>query len=136
MKKMYRVAMVMGLVAMSVSATHLEAAELQPPTDEIQTQIFVMNNYLTDVRVYVEDAKGKLYPLGRLSRGAAETFSVPQHVPEGQFRVKVFPSGELNTPYVDHIGVKTNALLPERDQFVRLWIESDLTRSIVEIARD
>ena len=70
MRKLYRVALVMGLMMMT--AVSVEAVETSPPDDEITTQVFVMNNYVTDVRIYVEDAQGKLHDMGRLARGSLD----------------------------------------------------------------
>ena len=48
MKGMYRVALMLGLVA--ASALNVEAAEYQG-SDEITTGVYVMNDHLADVRV-------------------------------------------------------------------------------------
>ena len=56
----------LGLVA--ASAVNVGAAEYQG-SDEITTEIYVMNNHLADVRVYAEDAAGRLHSLGRVARG-------------------------------------------------------------------
>lgn len=132
MKGLQRVALMMGLVAMS--AVSIEAAEIQGP-DEITTQIYVVNNYLTDVRVFAEDANGKLYKLGRVARGDLRTFSVPEGAAQGEFRIKVFPSNPVWSPVNADFGVKTNPLRSERDHQVRMWLEADLTQSLVEIDR-
>lgn len=133
MKGMQRVALMMGLVAMT--AVSIEAAEVQGPGDEITTQVYVVNNYLTDVRVYAEDAHGKLHKLGRVARGGLQAFSVPDGASDGEFRIKVYPTTPVWSPVGDEYGVKTNPLRAERDREVRLWLEADLTQSVVEIDR-
>lgn len=133
MKKTYRVALMIGLMAMSApSAT---AAEIHAPTDEMTTRVLVMNNFRTEVRVYIEDAHGKLHNMGRLRRGSLADFMVPEELSGGEFRVKVYPAGPPGTPLFQDIGIKTNPLDSSRDRQVRVWVEADLTRSIVEIAR-
>ena len=133
MKGMYRVALMLGLVA--VSAVNVQAAEYQGSDDEIQTEIYVMNNHLSDVRVFAEDAEGKLHNLGRVMRGDLRTFEVPQELADEEFRIKVYPSTPAWSPISDDYGVKTNPLVAERDRQVRVWLEADLTQSIVEIDR-
>ena len=133
MKGMYRVALMLGLVA--VSAVNVEAAEYQGSDDEITTEIYVMNNHLSDVRVFAEDAEGKLHNLGRVMRGDLRTFEVPQELADEEFRIKVYPSTPAWSPISDDYGVKTNPLVAERDRQVRVWLEADLTQSIVEIDR-
>ena len=133
MKGMYRVALMLGLVA--VSAVNVQAAEYQGSDDEIQTEIYVMNNHLSDVRVFAEDAEGKLHNLGRVMRGDLRTFEVPQELADEEFRIKVYPSTPAWSPISDDFGVKTNPLVAERDRQVRVWLEADLTQSIVEIDR-
>lgn len=132
MKGMYRVALMLGLVA--ASAVSVEAAEYQG-SDEITTEIYVMNNHLTDVRVFAEDAEGRLHNLGRVMRGDLRTFEVPQELAADEFRIKVYPSAPAWSPISDDFGVKTNPLVAERDRQVRVWLEADLSQSIVEIDR-
>lgn len=133
MKGLHRVALVMGLVA--ISAVSIEAAELQGPDDVITTEVYVVNNYLTDVRVFAEDAQGRLHKLGRVARGSLKSFAVPEAAAGGEFRIKVYPSAPVWSPVADDYGVKTNPLRSERDHQVRLWLESDLSQSFVEIDR-
>lgn len=133
MKGMYRVALMMGLVA--VSAVSVEAAELQGPDAEITTEIYVVNNHLSDVRVFAEDAEGKLHNLGRVARGDLRHFDVPEELADEEFRIKVFPTTPVWSPIPDDYGVKTNPLNAGQDREVRVWLEADLTQSVVEIDR-
>ena len=131
---MYRVALVMGLMMMSV--TSVDAAETREVADEVTPQVFVMNNYQADVRVYIEDAEGKLHSLGRLTRGSLGSFQVPEDLSDTTFRVKVFPAWGPGSMVSEDIGIGTNELDSARDEHVRVWVETNLTDSIVEIARD
>ena len=133
MKGMYRVALMLGLVA--ASAVSVEAAEYQGSDEEITTAIYVVNNHLTDVRVFAEDSEGRLHKLGRVVRGDLGAFEVPQELADEEFRIKVFPSTPAWSPISDDFGVKTNPLMADRDHQVRVWLEADLTQSIVEIDR-
>ena len=133
MKGMFRVAMMLGLVA--ASAVHVEAAEYEGFKDEITTEIYVMNNHLADVRVFAEDVDGRQHNLGKVMRGDLGTFEVPEELATQEFRIKVYPSTPVWSPISDDFGVKTNLLVADRDRQVRVWLEADLRRSIVEIDR-
>ena len=101
----------------------------------VTTQVLVMNNYLTDVRIFIEDAQGKLHNMGRLARGSLADFTVPEDIASETFRVKVFPAPMPGSSLAGDDGVKTNELHSPQDQQVRMWLESDLPNSIVEVAR-
>lgn len=133
MRTMIRVALVMGL--MTTSAVSAEATDLRPTDDVATTQVLVMNNHVADVRVYIEDADGKLHHMGRLARGSLANFEVPAELAHGEFRVKVYPAALPGSLFAGDVGVKTNPLRTERDRQVRLWLEADLPSSIVEIER-
>ena len=133
MKGMFRVALMLGLVA--ASAAHVEAAEYEGFNDELTTEIYVMNNHLADLRVFAEDADGQLHNLGKVMRGDLRTFEVPKELAAQEFRIKVYPSTPVWSPISDDFGVKTNLLVADRDRQVRVWLEADLTQSIVEIDR-
>jgi len=126
-------ALLMGLVAMP--AAPLDAAQARTTADEAETEVFVINNHLVDVRVFAEDADGKLHKLGRVARGQLGTFDIPEAVSEENFRIKVFPASPVWSPGPDDFGVKTNPLDARRDRQVRVWLEADLARSMVEIER-
>lgn len=133
MTGMNRVALMLGLVV--ASAANVQAAEYQGSVDEIRTEIYVMNNHLSDVRVYAEDAEGRLHNLGRVKRGDLRTFEVPEQLAEEEFRIKVYPSAPVWSQTSEDFGVKTNPLAAQRDRQVRVWLEADLSQSIVEIDR-
>ena len=133
MKGMYRVALMVGLVA--VSATSVQAEQAPAAEDERNTEVYVMNNHLTDVRVFAEDAEGQLHALGRVARGEVKSFDVSEALYSGDFRIKVYPTSPIASPIPDDYGIKTNPFDFETDQQVRIWLEADLTKSLVEIAR-
>ena len=133
MKGMYRVALMAALVA--VSATSVQAMQAPAAEDESNTEVYVMNNHLTDVRVFAEDAEGQLHALGQVRRGEVKTFDVSEAMCSGQFRIKVYPTSPIQSPIPDDYGIKTNPFDFETDRQVRIWLEVDLTQSIVEIAR-
>jgi hypothetical protein len=130
MKGMTRVALMMALAA--AAAAPVQATETDDRND---TEIYVVNNYLADVRVYVEDAKGKLHNLGRVARGELRTVDVPEEIAAHEYRIKIFPSTPVWSPIPDDYGIKTSLLDNDRDRQVTMWLEADLTQSLVEIDR-
>ena len=133
MKNFFRVALMAGLVA--ASAVSVQAAEIRTDDDRYDADVFVVNNHLTDVRVYAEDADGRLHSLGRVARGELRNFDVPEEISSGEFRIKVFTADPVWSPLSGDFGIKTNPLDFETDQQVRIWLEADLTQTLVEIAR-
>lgn len=133
MKTMYRAVLTLALI--TAGAGSIEAAESNGPIDEITNEIYVMNNHVAAVRVYAEDASGKLHRLGSVARGRFKTFEIPAEIGATQFRVKVFPTNPLWLSPVDDFGVKTEVLNFSTDHQITIWLESDLAQSKVEIDR-
>jgi len=132
MKRMLRVALMVGLVA--VPAGSVEAAVDYDPGDVFSNEVHVVNNSMGVVRVYAEDAFGRMHALGRVQQGQLATFEIPATVTEHTFRIKVFPAG-LGELQDDDFGVKTHPLDAESIDMLTVWIAPDLTQSKVEIDR-
>lgn len=132
MKRMKRVALMMALLA--VSAVSVQAAEVPAPAT-VGPDVYVINNHQTDVRLFIEDADGKLHNLGRLGRGELKNVQIPEAIAAREFRIKVYPTGPVWSSISDDYGVKTNPLDSARDRTVMVWLEADLTQSLVEIDR-
>jgi hypothetical protein len=130
MNGLTRVALAAALAMMT--AAPLTAAEPDAPSD---TEIYVVNNHLADVRIFAEDAEGRLYNLGRVARGALRSIEVPASVATAEYRIKVFPATPAWSPIPDDFGIKTSPLDNDRDRTVTMWLEADLTQSVVEIDR-
>ena len=128
------IALTLALLAANVAPA--DAGTTPGSGDDLGTAVFVMNNHLVTVRVFAEDAGGKLHNLGRVARGRLGTFAVPAEVAASEFRIKVFPESPDSFSGNDGFGVKTNPLSVERDRQVTMWLEADLAQSIVEISRD
>ena len=133
MKGMKRVALSMVLAA--VAAVPASAATTVEPDEAQDTEIYVINNHLVDVRVFVEGADGRLHSIGRVARGDLRRIEVPAECQDGEYRIKVFPTSPVWSPVPDDYGVKTNPLSNERDRQVTVWLEADLSQSLVEIDR-
>ena len=160
MNRIYGATIMLGLVASS--AVSVEAAELGGPRDEVSNAIVVVNDYVTQVRVYVEDSEGFLHQLGRVGRGKVKRFEAPADILErGDFRVRVHSLApdwwslhveapgdilqrgnfQVRVPplapdrWSNHAGIKTRALNVEDDETVIMWLRTDLTQSVVEVRK-
>jgi len=129
---MKRVFLTAAMIAMS--ATVAQATETVAPDDAQGPEIYVVNNHLVDVRVFAEDASGKLHKLGRVARGKLATFEVSEAVAGADFRIKVYPTSPPWSPTPDNYGVKTNVLHASNVDHVTVWLESELSHSVVEVA--
>jgi hypothetical protein len=133
MKGMYRVALMMGLVASS--AASVEAAVIDGTPDATH-EIRVVNNYVSPVRVYVQDAQGRLHQLGRVGRGRFKVLKVSNEIAElGDFRLKIYPSEPIGSLVGDDDGIKTRELALEAGEAINLWLETDLTQSMVQVEK-
>lgn len=133
MTGMTRVALMMALVA--ATAGPISAAQTGEPEARKDTEIYVVNNHRSAVRVFAEDAEGKLHSLGRIARGQLRTIEVPADVSAHNYRLKVFPITTAWSAIADASGIKTSPLDNDRDRRVTMWLEADLAQSIVEIDR-
>lgn len=123
------------VLAMLAGATPELAAAQRSGEDPEGAQIRVVNNFVSQVRVYAEDARGRLHPLGRVARGHLGAFSIPEDVARlGDFRVRVYPSDPIGSWVVEETGIKTQPLHLAEDGSVTVWLETNLAASIVEIA--
>ena len=132
MKGMCRVALMMGMVAFS--AVSAEAAELNGPGDEGAHEVRVVNNYQSPVRVYAQDANGRLHLLGRVARGQFKVLEVSEEIAErGYVRLKVYPNEPVWSLIGNTTGIKTHELDLQAGDAVTMWLETDLTQSMIEV---
>jgi hypothetical protein len=129
---MKRVFLTAAMIAMS--ATVAQAADTAGPADDQGPEIYVVNNHLVDVRVFAEDADGKLHKLGRVARGKLVSFEISEDIVGQDFRIKVYPTSPPWSPTPDNYGVKTNVLDASGLGHVTVWLEHDLSNSVVEVA--
>jgi len=130
-KGTYRTALML-MAALAIGAASVEAAEFE--TTEVPEAVRVMNNHGALIRVYAEDTDGELHRLGAVRQGELAEFEIPAEIADESFRIKVYPSSPIGEPRQD-FGVKTNPISLDSDRHVTVWVERDLTRSVVELAR-
>lgn len=134
MKGMCRVALMMGMVAFS--AASVEAAELNGPGDDTGHEVRVVNNYQSPVRVYVQDANGRMHLIGRVARGKFKVLEVSAEIAQkGDVRLKVYPSEPVWSLIGNTNGIKTKELSLQPGDAVTMWLETDLTQSMIEVQR-
>lgn len=133
MKAAYRMALALSLALFG--ATSVEAAPLTGPDDAMANGIRVVNNYAETVRVYAVDAEGRLHKLGHVARGELTELEVPADVASDAFRIKIFPGQPVASSDVDDYAVKTNPLNLSDDADVTVWVEPELTDTVVEMSR-
>jgi hypothetical protein len=129
-KRIFGAAVMMGLVASS--AVSAEAAQLTDSRDKVTSDIVVVNDYTTAVRVYVEDSEGSVHRLGRVRRGQVRQFEAPADVFErGDFRVRIRPID----PYLgsNRVNIKTRLLNVRDDEQVIMWLKTDLRETAIEV---
>ena len=132
MKVTYRVALMLGLVAFG--AVSVEAAEIDPPSDDGARLVNIVNNFVSPVRVFAQDAEGRLHPLGNVARGQFKTLEVSEQIVDlGAVRIKVYPYEPARGLMSNADAIRTREIDLRADNSVTLWLETDLTASMVEI---
>jgi len=126
---------VAALVTLGANAAH--AAEIAAPgsTDDTH-ELRIMNNSTTPVRVYVQDAAGRLHRLARVARAETAIMEVPAEIAaDGPFRVKVLSAAPAWSPWSSDKGIRTRDLDLPDGTGINLWLETDLQNSKVEITQ-
>jgi hypothetical protein len=125
------VALAVCLAALNAGTVSAQTQAGAPADHEIR----VVNGYGTAVRVYVQDARGGLYMLGRVAVSDFKIMKVPAAVAaRGVVHIEVYPVQpfEALAPLTD--GIATRSIRLNGADAVNLYLESDLLRSVVEIA--
>ena len=134
MKRTYRVALMLGMAVLG--ATSVSAAVVTGPDDANTHEIRVVNNYQLPVMVYAQDADGRLHNLGRVARGQFKVLELPNDVAEmGDLRLKVFPNAPSWSLVGNEDGIRTKDMSLEEGQAVNLYLESDLTQSMIQVEK-
>jgi len=125
------VALAVCLAALNAGTASAQTQSAAPADHELR----VVNGYGTTVRVYVQDAKGGLYMLGRVAASDFKIMKVPAALTaKGMVHIEVYPVPpfEALTPATD--GIATRSIELNGRDAVNMYVEPDLLRSVVEIA--
>ena len=131
-KSIYRAALMLGLTAFS--ATSLEGADVDPRTDDEASQVNVVNNFASSVRVFALDANGRLHALGIVARGQFKALEISNEIAEmGAIQIKVYPNQPGRSLMSNTQAIKTRQIHLQSEQTVTVWLKMDLSASTVEI---
>ena len=118
-----------------VGATSADAMPLND-ADGATLEVRVINNHAASVRVFVEDAKGRVHTLGTVRPAEYSAIEVPGELTAlGDVKIKVFPAAPAWTSVPADSGVRTQALDADDFEAIQFWVEPDLRRSQVELVR-
>jgi hypothetical protein len=127
-----RLALVLSLAALGGAS--LEAAEIAG-SEERANSVRIVNNFGDMVRVYAEDTTGRLHKLGHVASGKLAEFEVPTELVAAGFRIRVIPAQPAWAIQQTDYAVKTNPLTLTPDGDVTLWLEPDLSKSVLQVDR-
>lgn len=131
--KTLRLVLSLGMIALSATAI---AADEIDDTDGTTHEIRVVNNYQQSVRVYVQDAKGKLHQLGRVARGHFKVLELSDEIARmGGVQLKVYPATPSNTLAEDGEGMRSKALEIAQGEAVNVVLGDDLTQSMIQVEK-
>lgn len=118
----------------AIGSTAVQAEEIDAPdgTHEIR----VINNHSTPVRVYVQDARGRMHQLGRVARGKLKIMEVSDEITSlGDIRVKVYPAAPLGTLSGAEYGIRSKDLDLAEGESVNLFLEANLSHSLIQVSQ-
>ena len=125
------------LVALSITASAATTARATTNDDEFVT-VLVQNNNLRAVTVYAVTSEGRLKKLGRVGSAETEAIDVPISLLQdgSKLQLKVFhPTGSggrlVSSLSIENPGIKTSAFVVEPGAVIGLWIDADLSASLV-----
>ena len=125
------------MVALSITAIAATTAHATTNDDEFVT-VLVQNNNLRAVTVYAVTSEGRLKKLGRVGSAETEAIDVPISLLQdgSKLQLKVFhPTGSggrlVSSLSIENPGIKTSAFVVEPGAVIGLWIDADLSASLV-----
>lgn len=125
-------AALMGLGATSVEA---ETPVVGPANNTVELR--VINNNASVMRVYLQDAQGKLHQLGRVSGSDFKIIEIPGEITaKGAVQLKLFPSEPVWSLVGDADGIQTSGLSLKLGDAVNVFVEPTIERSLVEIEKN
>ncbi len=145
MKMISRVALASALLLATVVTTTLHAdtfdrvaSRVVASSAEAGPTVRVINNHLRRVSVYVVDSDNRRRLLGRVSPSGVKDLQIPKGLVRGTgtVQLKVYPVLPAPGPGVtvfEPAGIKTREFSVQSDQVIQLYLDRDLTRSVVGI---
>jgi hypothetical protein len=124
-------------LAACLAAFNVGAVSAQTPAGApVDHEIRVVNGYGTTVRVYVRDVDGGVYMLGRVAASDFKIMKVPAALTaKGTVHIEVYPVPPFEALTRATDGIATRSIELTGSSAVNMYVESDLLRSVVEIAK-
>jgi hypothetical protein len=123
-----------GLMAVGANSAVAETPVLGPANNTLE--IRVINNNASPMRVYVQDAQGKLHRMGSVASADFKIVEVPGEITAlGAVQLKLVPNEPVWSFAGEPDGVRTRDLDLQIGDAVNLWVETNLTDSKVEIIK-
>ena len=86
------------------------------------------------MRVYVQDVNGRMHLIGRVARGQFKVLEVSAEIADmDDVRLKVYPNEPVWSLVGNTTGIKTKELSLQEGDAVTMWLETDLTQSMIEV---
>ena len=123
-----------GLLALGATSAKAESPVLGPANNTLE--IRVINNNASPVRVYVQDAQGRMHNMGTVARSDFRIMEIPGELTAlGAVQLKIVPNEPVWSLAGEAAGVSTRDLTLRIGDAVNFWVETDLTDSTVEILK-
>lgn len=127
------VAMAACLMAFNAGTAKAETK----PEAKSGNEIRVVNRHATTVRVYVQDANGGRHSLGRVAASDFKVMTVPAEISAmGNVQIKVYPVAPFEALTLAGVdGIQSRGIALDGKDALNMFVECDLQRSTVEIAK-
>lgn len=128
------VAVAAAALMLGATSAKAEPPVLGPANNTVDLR--VVNNHATTVRVYLVDANGKTYSLGRVAEADFRIMQIPGDVTaKGDVQIRIFPDEPLGSLAGNSDGISTRDLTLKLGDAVNLFVETNLDESQVEVHR-
>ena len=128
------VAVAAALLGIGANSVKAENPVLGPSTNTLELR--VVNNNVAVMRVYVQDARGKMHHLGRVAGSDFRILQIPGEIAAmGDVQIKAFPSEPVWSLQGASDGIRTRDITLKLGDSVNLFLETNLEDTQVEIEK-
>lgn len=123
-----------GMLALGATSAKAEPPILGPANNTLEIRL--INNNASPMRVYVQDAKGRLHRMATVGSSDFKIVEIPGEMTAlGAVQLKLVPNEPVWSFAGAPDGVRTRDLDLKIGDAVNFWIETELTDSKVEIIK-
>ena len=127
-------AVAVGMLTLGANSAQAETPILGPANNTLEVR--VINNNSAPMRVYVQDAKGRLHRMASVASADFKIIEVPGEITAlGAVQLKLIPNEPVWSFAGAPDGVRTRDLKLKIGDVVNFWVETRLTDSKVEIIK-